>query len=274
MSYLTLILIEIPITMIEDNEKFTSYEEDSRIGCNAMIILIMIAIFVVVAYVAFQELESSSSSNGTPSSASTPQPLPISSHVSEDRLITLTPEQWTEHLNALNDHRDALNSQRQIVSQLQMQLNSLSHEVQQLQQQIYVLSNKPITSPNPKPSVSSKKPSEPTKTSMGFRPDALIFAGYKHNLMSPTAQFSVRNTTNKIITAFKVRIQYYNMKGRMLDYQELSYELKLKPNEAYTIKLDGYEWQNNYVHHTSVNAHEGYPYKVSFSLLSYTEHNK
>lgn len=259
--------------MIEENENLNAYEEDSRMGCNAMIILIIVVIFVVVAYVAFQELESSSNET-TSSSASVTQPVPTSSHLSEDRLIVLTPEQWTEHLNALNDHRDALNAQRQIVSQLQTQINTLSHEVQQLQQKVSMLGNKPVASPKPNKTASSNKPSEPTKTSMGFRPDALVFAGYKHHLMSPTAQFSVRNNTDKVIKDFKVRIHYYNMKGRMLDYQELSYEQILKPGNAYTIKLDGYKWQNNYVHHSSVNAHEGYPYKVSFSLLSYTEYKK
>ena len=80
--------------MIEENENLNAYEEDSRMGCNAMIILIIVVIFVVVAYVAFQELESSSNET-TSSSSSVTQPLPTSSQLSEDRLIVLTPEQWT-----------------------------------------------------------------------------------------------------------------------------------------------------------------------------------
>ena len=122
--------------------------------------------------------------------------------------------------------------------------------------------------PKPKAEAAPKKPSKTNHTSAGFRPDAVVFAGYQHDFMSPYARFSVRNTTDKTITSFTFRIQYYNMKGSMIDFEETTYDMILKPGKAYTINIPGYKYESNYVYRSSANAHEGIPYQVDFELLS------
>lgn len=251
---------------------FPEYEE-TRMGCHGLIMIIVLVVVVVaIIYYAFESLNDSSKPATTAKAdQSSMQSLPKTS-VNDDRLITLTPEQWTEHMNALNDHRQALNEQRNLTNDLYSDLMTLRNEVRLLQQQVKALGAKPVTTTQPKPkaaaSATSQQPSKTNRTSEGFRADAIIFAGYQHSFMSPNARFSVRNTTNKTITSFTYRIQYYNMKGRMLDFTETTYNMIMKPGDAHTITLPGYKWESNYVYHTSANAHEGIPYQVDFELLS------
>lgn len=52
------------------------------------------------------------------------------------KIIQLTPEQWTEHLDALNDHRSALNEQRTLINELRLEIYTLQQEVQTLEKQV------------------------------------------------------------------------------------------------------------------------------------------
>ena len=257
----------------EDIENLNSTYEEARFGCHGIIMIIVLVVVVVtVIYYAFESLNDSdnaSASAKTEKPAQSSLPLPKTS-VNDDRLITLTPEQWTEHMNALNDYRQALNEQRNLTNDLYSDLMTLRNEVRQLQQQVKALGAKPVTTTQPKPKAEAapKKPSKTNHTSAGFRPDAVVFAGYQHDFMSPYARFSVRNTTDKTITSFTFRIQYYNMKGSMIDFEETTYDMTLKPGKAYTINIPGYKYESNYVYRSSANAHEGIPYQVAFELLS------
>ena len=259
----------------EENENLITVDEETRMGCHGLLMLIVLVIVVVsIIYFAFESLNDSDDSSNPPATTakadqSSMQSLPKTS-VNDDRLITLTPEQWTEHMNALNDHRQALNEQRNLTNDLYSDLMTLRNEVRQLQKQVRDLGAKPVTTTQPKPKAEAapKKPSKTNHTSTGFRPDAVVFAGYQHDYMSPYARFSVRNTTDKTITSFTFRIQYYNMNGSMIDFEETTYDMILKPGKAYTINIPGYKYESNYVYRSSANAHEGIPYQVDFELLS------
>ena len=259
----------------KENENLITVDEETRMGCHGIIMIIVLVVVVVaIIYYAFESLNDSDESSNPPATTakadhSSMQSLPKTS-VNDDRLITLTPEQWTEHMNALNDHRLALNEQRNLTNDLYSDLMTLRNEVRQLQKQVKDLGAKPVTTTQPKPkaAATTKQPSKTNHTSTGFRPDAVVFAGYQHDYMSPYARFSVRNTTDKTITSFTFRIQYYNMKGSMIDFTETTYNMILKPGKAYPINIPGYKSESNYVYHTSANAHEGIPYQVAFELLS------
>ena len=275
--------------LTNDREKI--YEEGSN-GClGIFLITLLIVCCVVVAYVLLNRLSDEDDALLPAPVSTLPQPAQDDAQV-----IQLTPEQWTEHLQALNDHRSALNEHRTLVNELRSEIQTLSLDIQGLRQRVSALENELAASntSSGNPSAPSKanndgKPSAPPKaknngkssapskakndgktSSEGFRPDALILAGYEHNYLSPIASFAVRNNTQRKVSEFKVRITYYDMRGQVLDYKDITKKTLIEPGMVRVVNVPGYAWEEKYVFHTSKEAHLGKKYRVSFDLLSYT----
>jgi len=252
-------------SLTNDREKI--YEEGNN-GClRIVLITLLVACCVGVAYVLLNRLSDEDDALLPAPVSTLPQPAQDDAQV-----IQLTPEQWTEHLQALNDHRSALNEHRTLVGELRSEVNTLSLEIQGLRQRVSAL-EKQLAASN----TSSGNSSAPSKanndgkiSSEGFRPDALILAGYEHDYLTAKARFSVRNNTQRKVSEFKIRITYYDMRGQMLDYKDITKKMLIEPGMARAVEVMGYAWEEKYVFHTSKNAHLGKKYKVSFDLLSYT----
>ena len=89
---------------------------------------------IVIACKFVEHFTSEEDATPTPAPASS---LPEPKLVDEDaQIIQLTPEQWTEHLDALNDHRSALNEQRTLINELRLEIYTLQQEVQTLEKQV------------------------------------------------------------------------------------------------------------------------------------------
>ena len=275
--------------LTNDREKI--YEEGSN-GClGIFLITLLVVSCVVVAYVLLNRLSDEDDALLPAPVSTLPQPAQDDAQV-----IQLTPEQWTEHLQALNEHRSALNEHRTLVNELRSEINTLSLDIQGLRQRVSALENERAASntSSGKPSAPPKanngsKPSAPPKakndgktsaapkakndgktSSEGFRPDALILAGYEHNYLSPIASFAVRNNTQRKVSEFKVRITYYDMRSQVLDYKDITKKTLIEPGMVRVVNVPGYAWEEKYVFHTSKEAHLGKKYRVSFDLLSYT----
>lgn len=260
--------IQIAHTMDQlTNDREKIYEEGSN-GClGIFLITLLIVCCVVVAYVLLNRLSDEDDALLPAPVSTLPQPAQDDAQV-----IQLTPEQWTEHLQALNEHRSALNEHRTLVNELRSEINTLSLDIQGLRQRVSALENELAAS-----NTSSGKPSAPPKakndgktSSEGFRPDALILAGYEHNYLSPIASFAVRNNTQRKVSEFKVRITYYDMRSQVLDYKDITKKTLIEPGMVRVVNVPGYAWEEKYVFHTSKEAHLGKKYRVSFDLLSYT----
>ena len=263
--------------LTNDREKI--YEEGNK-GClGIFLITLLIVCCVVVAYVLLNRLSDEDDALLPAPASDLPQPAQ-----NDAQVIQLTPEQWTEHLQALNDHRSALNEHRTLVNELRSEIHTLSLDIQGLRQRVSALENelaasntssgKPSAPPKAKndgkPSAPSKAKNDGKTSSEGFRPDALILAGYEHNYLSPIASFAVRNNTQRKVSEFKVRITYYDMRGQVLDYKDITKKTLIEPGMVRVVNVPGYAWEEKYVFHTSKEANLGKKYRVSFDLLSYT----
>ena len=263
--------------LTNDREKI--YEEGNK-GClGIFLITLLIVCCVVVAYVLLNRLSDEDDALLPAPVSTLPQPAQ-----GDAQVIQLTPEQWTEHLQALNDHRSALNEHRTLVNELRSEIHTLSLDIQGLRQRVSALENelaasntssgKPSAPPKAKndgkPSAPSKAKNDGKTSSEGFRPDALILAGYEHNYLSPIASFAVRNNTQRKVSEFKVRITYYDMRGQVLDYKDITKKTLIEPGMVRVVNVPGYAWEEKYVFHTSKEANLGKKYRVSFDLLSYT----
>ena len=116
-------------SLTNDREKI--YEEGNN-GClRIVLITLLVACCVGVAYVLLNRLSDEDDALLPAPVSTLPQPAQDDAQV-----IQLTPEQWTEHLDALNDHRSALNEQRTLINELRLEIYTLQQEVQTLEKQV------------------------------------------------------------------------------------------------------------------------------------------
>ena len=259
--------------MSNDDYQNKENVENASMGC--MIIAIFLVCLSAMATYVYRHMTAPSEEE---TNIKTSQSLSLPK-LFTDTIIQLTPEQWTEHMEALNNNRIALNENRQLVNELYADINQLKQEQQELQYTIKNLQkelNQLKSSPSKSsqtsnvPKVVQKKSSNKTLSIDKYRPDAIIIAGYEHDLASPKARFSIRNNIDVPISNCTIRISYYDMKGNREAYRDVECNMTIEPNIARIIEIEGYEWKNNYVYHKSKTAAQGKPYKVDFTLMSYT----
>ena len=121
--------------MDEQFKALEQQQEDSRYGCLGISIIAVILVCSIVIACKFVEyFTSEEDATPTPQPLSAlPEPMQVDA---EAKIIQLTPEQWTEHLDALNDHRSALNEQRTLINELRLEIYTLQQEVQTLEKQV------------------------------------------------------------------------------------------------------------------------------------------
>lgn len=256
----------------KENEDLQEYASD---GCMkvlfCMLLILGISVGMLMIYV----------KNHTTPKHKKPQPKTVVQQPREDTVkVTVRESDWLEMLNTFHTYKADYEKAQEKIKALQAEVRTLNNEVQSQKEQLRNLRNElnelkkaPRVSTPPLSRAEPLRPTPQTKNmngSKGFRSDALVMAAYQHDCLTPTASFSVRNTTGKTVVAFKVRIIYYDMKGAMLDYQDISKEIQIEPDMVRMVEIDGFKWKDKYVYHTSRNADYGRPYKVTFALLSYT----
>lgn len=110
-------------------------QEESRHGCLGISIIAVILICSIVIACKFVEHYTSDEDTAPSPTPSSPLLEPV--QVDEGaQIIQLTPEQWTEHMDALNGHRSALNEHRTLVNELRSEIYTLKQEVQALEKQV------------------------------------------------------------------------------------------------------------------------------------------
>jgi hypothetical protein len=124
-------------------------QEESRHGCLGIsIIAVILVCSIVIACKFIEHYTSDEDAEPAPVPSS---PLPEPAQVDEGaQIIQLTPEQWTEHMDALNGHRSALNEHRTLVNQLRSEIYTLKQEVQALEKQVKHLEQQVGTSSSAK----------------------------------------------------------------------------------------------------------------------------
>lgn len=124
-------------------------QEESRHGCLGISIIAVILVCSIVIACKFVEHYTSDEDTAPAPTPTSPLPEPV--QVDEGaQIIQLTPEQWTEHMDALNGHRSALNEHRTLVNELRSEIYTLKQEVQALEKQVKHLEQQVGTSSSAK----------------------------------------------------------------------------------------------------------------------------
>ena len=135
--------------MDQQLKELEQQQERTHYGCFGIsIIAVLIISSIVIVYKSINQSNSEKYSAPAPAPVSTlPEPMKIDE---EAQVIQFTPEQWTEHMDALNDHRSALNEHRSLVNELRSEIYTLKQEVQALEKQVKHLEQQVGTSSSAK----------------------------------------------------------------------------------------------------------------------------
>lgn len=96
------------------------------------------------------------------------------------------------------------------------------------------------------------------------------FAGYDKEANSNKESFLIVNSTDHEILGFCVRIDYLDMKGRMLHSRIVEEKCDVPPHEARRIDIKSWDTQHTYYYYLGNEPKRvATPFQVSFTPVSY-----
>lgn len=110
-----------------------------------------------------------------------------------------------------------------------------------------------------------------TATAGKFDPKALTVVSFIQDWVDDEATISLKNNTNQTISSFSATIIYKDMKGNVLDYQEINEKMSIAPRMAKSFKIDAYGHDNYYAYYKSEVSYSRSDrvFKIEFKLNSY-----
>ena len=158
-------------------------------------------------------------------------------------------------------------SMKREVKQLKSELAQTKTELEQL---------KKGTSRTTKRSSSTAQNTQTTKATESKTPTDIkqgdvTLAKYSHDWVNANASISFKINTSYSISSIKGRIIYYDINGKMLDYQDFNKKVSIDSGMVKSIALLGYNHNEHYAYYKS-SPSPSFPerkYRVKFELKTY-----
>ena len=98
----------------------------------------------------------------------------------------------------------------------------------------------------------------------------ISFAGYEKEANASKESFIVSNASDTTIVGCEIRLDYLDMKHRMLHSRTLKVPCNLPPGESRKLDIKSWDTQHTYYYYLGNEPKKvATPYQVSFTLLSY-----
>ncbi|MBR1774069.1 MAG: hypothetical protein IJ759_00940 [Bacteroidales bacterium] len=101
--------------------------------------------------------------------------------------------------------------------------------------------------------------------------NALTVVSFVQDWLDYEATISLKNNTDKTISYFTATIIYKDMKGNILDYQEINQNISIAPKMAKSFKIEAFGQDNDYAYYSSekYKPNKNRVFKIEFKLNSY-----
>lgn len=98
----------------------------------------------------------------------------------------------------------------------------------------------------------------------------VTFAGYDKEANSSRESFIIVNPTDKVITGYEVKIEYFDLKGRMLNSRIVKETCLVPPGESRHLNIKSWDTQHTYYYYLGNEPKKvATPFKVSFIPLTF-----
>lgn len=98
----------------------------------------------------------------------------------------------------------------------------------------------------------------------------ISFAGYEKECNSSKESFLMHNPTDETIVGFLIKIDYYDLKNRMLHSRKVKEDCYIPPGEARKLDIKSWDQQHSYYYYLGNEPKKvATPYKVAFTPISY-----
>ena len=178
---------------------------------------------------------------------------------------TAEPQEETTAKVSMETTQTTLEEQQAEIKQLRADIEELKTEIQKLKK------HKPTKSvtTTAKPTTKKSTTTTPAASIAGEANDVTLVS-YTHEWLEKNAKLSLKNNTNKTITKISARITYYDMSGNMLDYRDITKEIKIEPQMSRSLQIPGFGTDEHYAYYKSDTFYsQQRKYKVLFELKSY-----
>lgn len=178
---------------------------------------------------------------------------------------TAEPQEETTATVPMETTQTTLQEQQAEIKQLRADIEELKKEIQKLKK------HKPTKSvtTTAKPTTEKSTATTPAASIAGETNDVTLVS-YTHEWLEKNAKLSLKNNTNKTITKISARITYYDMSGNMLDYRDITKEIKIEPQMSRSLQIPGFGTDEHYAYYKSDTFYsQQRKYKVLFELKSY-----